>query len=37
MDWQTKDVGTKDLIIGFGMLGTAALVAVILAIILSLT
>jgi hypothetical protein len=36
MDWKTKDVGQKDLIIGFGLLGTAALVAVILAIVLSL-
>jgi hypothetical protein len=31
------DVGTKDMIIGFGTLGAAALVAVVLAIILSLT
>jgi hypothetical protein len=37
MDWQSKDVGTKDLIIGFSLLGAAALVAVILAIIFSLT
>jgi hypothetical protein len=37
MDWQSKDVGTKDVIIGFGALGAAALVAVILAIIFSLT
>ena len=37
MDWQSKDVGTKDITIGFGMLGTAALVAFILAIIFSLT
>jgi hypothetical protein len=37
MDWKTKDVGTKDMIIGFGMLGAAALVAVVLAIVLSLT
>lgn len=37
MDWQSKDVGSKDVIIGFGLLGAAALVAVILAIIFSLT
>lgn len=37
MDWQSMDVGTKDVIIGFGMLGAAALVAAILAIIFSLT
>lgn len=37
MDWKSKDVGTKDTIIGFGMLGGAALVAVVLAIIFSLT
>jgi F0F1-type ATP synthase membrane subunit c/vacuolar-type H+-ATPase subunit K len=36
MDWKSKDVGTKDMIIGFGMMGAAALVAVVLAIILSL-
>jgi hypothetical protein len=36
MDWNSKDVGTKDMIIGFGILGLMAAVAVILGIILSL-
>jgi hypothetical protein len=36
MDWNSKDVGTKDMIIGFGILGSMAAVAIILAIILSL-
>jgi hypothetical protein len=36
MDWNSKDVGTKDMIIGFGILGSMATVAIILGIILSL-
>jgi len=36
MDWNSKDVGTKDMIIGFGLLGSMALVAIIIALILSL-
>jgi hypothetical protein len=36
MDWNSKDVGTKDTIIGFGLLGSAAVVAIVLGIILSL-
>src|SRR5262245_32532029 len=36
MDWKRMDVGSKDLIIGFGLLGAMALVAVVLAIIESL-
>jgi hypothetical protein len=37
MDWKSMDVGTKDMIIGFGLLGSMSAVAIILAIILSLT
>ena len=33
MDWKSKDVGTKDLIIGFGILGGMTVVAIIIAII----
>jgi hypothetical protein len=36
MDWNSKDVGTKDMLIGFGLLGSAAVVAIVLGIILSL-
>jgi hypothetical protein len=36
MDWKSKDVGTKDMTIGFGLLGSAAVVAIVLGIILSL-
>jgi hypothetical protein len=36
MDWNSKDVGTKDMIIGIGLLGSAAVVAIALGIILSL-
>jgi hypothetical protein len=36
MDWNSKDVGTKDLIIGFGILGSMVVVAIIIAIISSL-
>jgi hypothetical protein len=36
MDWNSKDVGTKDMIIGFGILGSMAVIAIVLAIILSL-
>ena len=36
MDWKNKDVGTKDLMIGFGLLGGAAALAIIIAIIVSL-
>ncbi len=36
MSWDTKDVGSKDLMIGFGILGSMAVVAIALAIILSL-
>jgi hypothetical protein len=35
MDWNSKDVGTKDMIIGFGLLGSAAVVAIVLGIVLS--
>ncbi len=36
MDWKSKDVATKDLMIGFGILGSMAVVAIALGIILSL-
>jgi hypothetical protein len=36
MGWDTKDVGSKDLTIGFGILGSMAVVAIALGIILSL-
>jgi hypothetical protein len=36
MSWDDKDVGSKDLIVGFGILGSMAVVAIVLAIILSL-
>ena len=36
LDWDSKDVGTKDLIIGFGIMGSMAVVAIALGIILSL-
>jgi hypothetical protein len=36
MDWNSKDVATKDMIIGFGILGSMAVIAIVLAIILSL-
>jgi hypothetical protein len=36
MDWKSKDVATKDMIIGFGILGSMAVIAIVLAIILSL-
>jgi hypothetical protein len=37
MDWESKDVGTKDLIIAFGILGSMAAVAIIILLIASLT
>jgi hypothetical protein len=37
MDWKSKDVATKDLIIGFSLLGSMVVVAVTIAIITSLT
>jgi hypothetical protein len=37
MDWKSKDVATKDLWIGFGIMGGMAVVALALGVILSLS
>jgi hypothetical protein len=36
MDWKSKDVGTKDLTIGFGILGGMVVVAIVIAIVSNL-
>jgi hypothetical protein len=37
VDWKSMDVGTKDVIIGFGLVGGMAALAIIIGIIASLT